>query len=117
MTPLRDFFAPIFFATIGLHIAPSFHPPIILITTLVVLITKIGCSFALSRYWDLNTASSAAIGIGLSHVSEFGFVLASRSRHSHLITRDQYYILLATIVSSLVAAPLLWNLFCSNAKS
>jgi Kef-type K+ transport system membrane component KefB len=112
ITPLRDFFLPLFFATIGLYIAPSFHPPVILLTTLIVLIIKFICSFSLSRYWSLSSTSAGAIGVGLAHVSEFGFVLASRAQGSHLITRDQYYILLATIVCSLICAPLVWNLVC-----
>ncbi|KAJ3293663.1 Transmembrane and coiled-coil domains-containing protein 3 [Borealophlyctis nickersoniae] len=112
--PLRDLFASLFFASIGLHIYPSFllnEGQLLLMLTLGAMLFKIvttlGVMMLVFRK-DFNTA--ATIGVGLGQVSEYAFVFAARAKSAGVITREIYYLLLGVTALSLLISPLLWRL-------
>lgn len=78
--PLRDFFGCLFFASIGIHIYPSFlinEAPLLILLTISLLGFKILIAFfALRLVLKVDPWLSIVIGVGLSQVSEFAFVLA-----------------------------------------
>lgn len=112
--PLRDFFSCLFFASIGLHVFPTFvlnEFPLVLTLTLGVVSVKFVVSVFVLRMFLCETRSTKFIvAAGLAQVSEFSFVLGSRARRFHLISREVYLIILSVTTISLLLAPLLWRI-------
>lgn len=112
--PLRDFFSCLFFASIGLHVFPTFvlnEFPLVLTLTLGVVFIKFVVSVFVLRLFLRETRNTKYIvAAGLAQVSEFSFVLGSRARRFHLISREVYLIILSVTTISLLLAPLLWRL-------
>lgn len=112
--PLRDFFSCLFFASIGLHVFPTFvlnEFPLVLTLTMGVVSVKFVVSVLVLRLFLCETRNTKYIvAAGLAQVSEFSFVLGSRARRFHLISREVYLIILSVTTISLLLAPLLWRI-------
>ncbi|XP_005998133.1 transmembrane and coiled-coil domain-containing protein 3 [Latimeria chalumnae] len=112
--PIRDFLAIIFFASIGLHVFPTFvlyELTILLILTLSLVIMKFVLAvLVLSLILPQNSQYIKwIVSAGLAQVSEFSFVLGSRARRSGIISREVYLLILSVTTLSLLLAPALWK--------
>ncbi|CAJ0876875.1 7474_t:CDS:2 [Entrophospora sp. SA101] len=117
--PVKDLFSCLFFASIGLHIYPSFlinEAPLLLILTAGAVGFKfINSSLALAILGHpIQRASTMAVG--LAQISEFAFVLGSRAKGYGIISREAYYLLLTTTSLTLVVTPILWNILFNKKK-
>lgn len=78
--PLRDFFATIFFVSIGMQIvftiSQEFLLPIIVFTAFVVLGSPIVILLAMS-FFGFRTKSAFLTAIGLGQISEFSLIIAA----------------------------------------
>jgi len=78
--PLRDMFSALFFVAVGMLIDPDviYHYmwPIIILTIVVVLGKVITCSFG-SRLSGNDWNTSIKIGLGLTQIGEFSFIIAT----------------------------------------
>ena len=100
--PLRDAFVALFFVTIGLLIDPttwlsSWHLVVILVT--MIIAGKFAIWSGIARLFGYSWETSKRVGIGLTQIGEFSFILAQVSLSSGLITHEIYN---ATLVASLV---------------
>lgn len=111
--PVRDIFSCLFFASIGLHLYPSFlineAPLLFTLTTgavgfkfIISTITLLICDYSLNK--------SSTMAIGISQISEFTFVLGSKAKSFGIISREVYYLLLTVTSLSLMVTPILWNI-------
>jgi CPA2 family monovalent cation:H+ antiporter-2 len=106
--PLRDIFASLFFAAIGMLIDPVFlwnNLELILGLVALVFIGKfliVTPLVALFRY-PLKTA--LITGLGLAQIGEFSFVLASEGQALGLVSRRVYLLILGTTAVTLVITP------------
>ncbi|XP_075446743.1 transmembrane and coiled-coil domain-containing protein 3 [Ascaphus truei] len=112
--PIRDFLAIIFFASIGLHVFPTFviyEITILLFLTLSVVIMKFVLAvLVLSLILPKSSQYIKwIVSAGLAQVSEFSFVLGSRARRSGIISREVYLLILSVTTLSLLLAPALWR--------
>ncbi|XP_047219238.1 transmembrane and coiled-coil domain-containing protein 3 [Girardinichthys multiradiatus] len=112
--PIRDFLAIIFFASIGLHVFPTFvlyELTILLVLTLTLVIMKfLMAVLVLSTILPPNSRHIRwIVSAGLAQVSEFSFVLGSRARRAGIISREVYLLVLSVTTLSLLLAPLLWR--------
>ncbi|XP_041840192.1 transmembrane and coiled-coil domain-containing protein 3 isoform X1 [Melanotaenia boesemani] len=112
--PIRDFLAIIFFASIGLHVFPTFvlyELTILLVLTLTLVIMKfIMAVLVLSVILPPSSRHIRwIVSAGLAQVSEFSFVLGSRARRAGIISREVYLLVLSVTTLSLLLAPLLWR--------
>lgn len=108
--PVRDMFACLFFASIGLHIYPSFlASEAMLLLTLAagVIGFKYIATCVILYLFKFDIHKSSSMAIALAQISEFGFVLASRAKQLNIISREVYYLLLATTAITLIATPLI----------
>lgn len=108
--PVRDMFACLFFASIGLHIYPSFlASEAMLLLTLAggVIGFKYIATCIILYLFKFDIQKSSTMAIALAQISEFGFVLASRAKQLSIISREVYYLLLAVTSITLIATPLL----------
>ena len=108
--PLRDIFALLFFASVGMLLDLQFvlaHWKVILLLVLVVSVGK-GLIFAvITRLFGYANIVPLAVGFGLFQVGEFSFVLARVGLETESFGNDLYSMILATSVISMVATPLL----------
>jgi monovalent cation:H+ antiporter-2, CPA2 family len=100
--PLRDAFVALFFVTIGLLIDPttwlsSWHLVVILVA--MIIAGKFAIWSGIARLFGYSWETSKRVGIGLTQIGEFSFILAQVSLSSGLITHEIYN---ATLVASLV---------------
>ncbi|XP_072770898.1 transmembrane and coiled-coil domain-containing protein 3 isoform X2 [Nerophis lumbriciformis] len=112
--PIQDFLAIIFFASIGLHVFPTFvlyELTFLVALTLTLVILKF--MMAVLVLSVILPPSSRHIrwivSAGLAQVSEFSFVLSSRARRAGIISREVYLLVLSVTTLSLLLAPLLWR--------
>ena len=100
--PLRDAFVALFFVTVGMLIDPktwisSWHLVLLLVAMVIVgkFLVWSGIVRAFGYRWD----TARRVGIGLTQIGEFSFILAQVSLSAGLISREIYN---ATLVASLV---------------
>ena len=119
LVSIRDFFSCIFFASIGIHIYPTFllnQAMLLLITTAGLMSFKTLAMGTVLHLLDEDTMATATISVGLSQISEFAFVLASRGKSLKILNKEAYYFLLGTTSLSLAATPFLWKLVKSTRR-
>ena len=84
LEPLKQVFGALFFASIGLHIYPSFLIKegvlLLLLTALAILFKIVFCFLLLLLVFRLDFRTCAIIAVGLGQISEFTFVLASKAK-------------------------------------
>jgi CPA2 family monovalent cation:H+ antiporter-2 len=111
--PLRDTFACLFFASIGMLIDPhliiaDLGRILELVTLIMVGKALIILPIVLGFGYSLKTAVKASFG--LNQIGEFSFVLALMGLELGLITEERYSLLLGTIAISLMLTPVWINL-------
>ncbi|KAM7111102.1 transmembrane and coiled-coil domain-containing protein 3 isoform 1-T1 [Molossus nigricans] len=112
--PIRDFLAIIFFASIGLHVFPTFvvyELTILMVLTLSVVVMKFVLAALVLSLLLPKTSQYIKwiVAAGLAQVSEFSFVLGSRARRAGIISREVYLLILSVTTLSLLLAPVLWR--------
>ncbi len=111
--PLRDIFATLFFAAIGMLIDPLFlwqNLELILGLVTLVLIGKILIITPIVRAFKYSLKTALIAGIGLAQIGEFSFVLASEGQSMGLVSRRVYLLILGTTAVTLVLTPFLLRL-------
>ncbi|XP_059936044.1 transmembrane and coiled-coil domain-containing protein 3 isoform X1 [Mesoplodon densirostris] len=112
--PVRDFLAIVFFASIGLHVFPTFvlhELAVLLALTLSVVVMKFALAALVLSLLLPKTSQYVKwiVAAGLAQVSEFSLVLGSRARRARVISREVYLLILSVTTLSLLLAPLLWR--------
>ncbi|XP_024434601.2 transmembrane and coiled-coil domain-containing protein 3 isoform X1 [Desmodus rotundus] len=112
--PIRDFLAIIFFASIGLHVFPTFvvyELTILMVLTVSVVVMKFVLAALVLSLLLPKTSQYIKwiVAAGLAQVSEFSFVLGSRARRAGIISREVYLLILSVTTLSLLLAPVLWK--------
>ena len=108
--PFRDLFASIFFISIGMLLDVKFllqNPLIILLVTMLVLVAK-GLIAGLSAFllgFSLRTA--ILVGLTLSQVGEFSFVLSKSGTAYGLLAGTNYQIFLDVTILTMALTPLM----------
>ena len=100
--PIRDVFVALFFVTIGMLIDPSSWLSgwrLLVAIAGLILVGKFVVWFAVVRVFRYSRETAWRVGIGLTQIGEFSFILAEVSLHSHLITVGIYN---ATLAASLI---------------
>ena len=111
--PLRDLFAVVFFVSLGmeLSIATLFSSwSTILILTVCVICVKGGIIYVLLRFVGYHKKTSFLVGMYLTQISEFGFVIAGTGLALGALNETQASILIAvTFITIMVSSPLIIN--------
>lgn len=108
--PLRDLFAVVFFVTLGmtvpLSVVVSFFPTILMFLLAIVIVKGI-VVYGLLRLVGYHQKTAFLVGLSLTQVSEFAFVIAGVGTALGILTADHYAILVAvTFGTLLVSTPL-----------
>ena len=111
--PLRDIFASLFFASIGMLIDPVFlwnNLELILGLVAIVFIGKFLIITPLVRLFRYPLKTALIAGLGLAQIGEFSFVLASEGLSLGLVSRRVYLLILGTTAVTLVLTPFVLRL-------
>jgi monovalent cation:H+ antiporter-2, CPA2 family len=111
--PLRDIFASLFFAAIGMLIDPVFlwnNLELILGLVALVLVGKFLIITPIVKLFGYPLKTAIIAGVGLAQIGEFSFVLASEGQALGLVSRRIYLLILGTTAVTLVITPFLLRL-------
>ena len=111
--PVRDIFASLFFASIGMLIDPLFlwnNLELILGLVAIVLIGKFLIITPLVKLFRYPLKTAIIAGLGLAQIGEFSFVLASEGQSLGLVSRRVYLLILGTTAVTLVLTPFVLRL-------
>lgn len=100
--PIRDTFVALFFVTVGMLIDPRTWLSswrLLAVMVALILAGKFVIWFAVVRLFRYPTQTALRVGVGLTQIGEFSFILAQVSLHSGLIGPDVYN---ATLAASLI---------------
>jgi monovalent cation:H+ antiporter-2, CPA2 family len=106
--PLRDIFASLFFAAIGMLIDPVFlwnNLELILGLVALVFVGKFLIVTPLVKLFGYPLKTALIAGLGLAQIGEFSFVLASEGQLLGLVSRRVYLLILGTTAVTLVVTP------------
>jgi len=106
--PLRDIFASLFFASIGMLIDPVFlwnNLELILGLVALVFVGKFLIITPLVKLFRYPWKTALIAGLGLAQIGEFSFVLASEGQALGLVSRQIYLLILGTTAVTLVLTP------------
>lgn len=108
--PMRDVFATLFFASIGLLIDPGFlwqNAPTLLGLVTVAMIGKAVVVVAIVAMFGYPLKTAMAVGLGINQIGEFSFVLAGVAKSQDLFSDRLYGLTVGTTAATLLLAPLL----------
>lgn len=106
--PLRDTFACLFFASIGMLIDPTLifnNLGTILELVALIMVGKALVILPIVLGFGYSLKTAVKTSFGLNQIGEFSFVLALVGLEMGLITENRYSLLLGTIAISLVLTP------------
>jgi CPA2 family monovalent cation:H+ antiporter-2 len=107
--PFRDLFAVLFFVVVGTLIAPGAvieAAPFAALIILLMVILKTLPTILLAR-WGKMKVKKSLLGIGVSQIGEFSFVLGSLAFSQEVITSSQYTGVLLAVVISITGSTIL----------
>lgn len=110
--PLRDTFASLFFASVGMLINPQLlldNWLIILELVSLVMLGKALIILPIILRFGYSFKTALLVAVGLNQIGEFSFVLSLQGFNLGLISEGQYLLLLGTTAITLVLTPAWMN--------
>jgi CPA2 family monovalent cation:H+ antiporter-2 len=104
--PLRDSFVALFFVTMGLLVDPKAlvsNLPLLAVMIGLILVGKFVIWTAVVRMFGYSTWTAMTVGIGLTQIGEFSFILVQVARKSGLVGVDVYNATLAASLLTILA--------------
>jgi len=109
--PLRDIFSIIFFVSLGFLLDPNFlwqNLPLILFLTVMLILGKFLLSSLLVLVLGYHTRVAFFVGVMLTSVGEFAFILGQIGKTQGLIGNETYMLILSiTMMSLIISSPLI----------
>jgi CPA2 family monovalent cation:H+ antiporter-2 len=111
--PIRDAFVALFFVTIGMLIDPRTwlsNWRLLAVLVVLILVGKFAIWFTIVRLFGYPAQTALRVGVGLTQIGEFSFILAQVSLYSGLIGADVYNATLAASLITILANATLFRL-------
>ncbi len=108
MLPFRDVFTSIFFISIGMLFDIGYfirNPVIVLCLSAAVIVIKSLVAGAVPALLGFPLRTMVLVGLALSQVGEFSFVLLRAGQDMHFLDRNTYQLLLHVSIGTMVATP------------
>lgn len=113
IVPLRDIFSMIFFVSVGMLLDPLFlwHQAWVIVELAgLVSIGKLVIFAVVTRIFGYRGDIPLTVGLGLFQIGEFAFVLARVAVSEGMLSTDQYNLVLATALVTMMLTPSLMRL-------
>lgn len=107
--PMRDVFATLFFASIGLLIDPSFlwaNASVLVGLVIIAMVGKAVLVTGIVRGFGYPLKTALTVGTGINQIGEFSFVLAGVAQTSGLFSDRLYGLSVGTAAATLMLTPL-----------
>ena len=111
--PLRDLFATLFFVSIGMLVDPGYiagHVTEVALFTVVLVIGKVIVIGGALLVAGVNHTTATLVAVFMAQMGEFSFVLAGAGNEEGVIDDNQFGVILATAVASILLTPFLVKL-------
>lgn len=111
VAPLRDIFGLLFFVSVGMLFDPAYvlaHAWLVAALVLAIIAGKALLIGLLARAFGYRNMAPWIIGLGLSQIGEFSFVLARTGRAGQFISTETYDLALTCTVLSMALSPLVF---------
>jgi CPA2 family monovalent cation:H+ antiporter-2 len=109
--PLRDAFAVLFFVSVGMLFDPTVavrQPFLVAMTVILIVVGNAAAVFAIARLFRHSVQNAVALGLTLSQIGEFSFILASIGVELELLPESGRDLILAGAMVSILVNPLLF---------
>ncbi|KAG5121356.1 hypothetical protein JHK84_039696 [Glycine max] len=103
--PIRNLFAALFLASIGMLIHVHFlwnHVDILVASVILVIVIKTIIIASVVKGFGYNNKTSIHVGMSMAQIGEFAFVLLSRASNLHLVEVSGKSIYLTTVTTPLL---------------
>ena len=113
VVPFRDFFAVMFFVSVGMLVDPAVvlaNIDKVIILALLVIVGKGLITLGLALVLPSSARTMIIVAAGLSQIGEFTFIVGQTGVFLGLLDGDQYGLILAASVISILVNPLMYNL-------
>jgi CPA2 family monovalent cation:H+ antiporter-2 len=110
--PLRDAFAVLFFASVGMLFDPMFivREPMLLLAVLgIVLIGKPLAALLIVAVLGYPARTAIVVALGLAQIGEFSFILSELGRQHGLVNDSGHNVLVACAIVSITLNPILFR--------
>ena len=108
LLPMRDLFATLFFASIGLLIDPLFLLQNVGVLMGLVAIAMVGKAIVVTgivRLFGFPLKTAITVGFGINQIGEFSFVLAGVAQTAGVFTENLYGLVVGTTAVTLLLTP------------
>jgi len=105
LLPLRDAFVALFFVTMGALVNPRIivsKPSLLLVIVALVIVGKFVIWTVVVWLFRYPIRTALMVGVGLTQIGEFSYVLVHVSRDNHLVGEDVYNATLAASVLTIL---------------
>lgn len=112
LLPFRDIFAVLFFVSVGMLVDPAVvfaSLEQVLVLTLVIVLGKGIFTLLLSLILPGSGLTLVVVAAGLSQIGEFSFIVGSTGVALGVLTHEQYGLILAGALISIVINPLMFR--------
>ena len=110
--PLRDAFAVLFFASVGMLFRPQFvmEQPLLLLAGLgIVMIGKPLAALVIVGVLGYPVRVAMTVAVGLAQIGEFSFILSQLGKDHGLVKEEGHNLLVACAIISITVNPLLFK--------
>jgi CPA2 family monovalent cation:H+ antiporter-2 len=117
--PLRDAFVALFFVTMGVLVNPRVlfsNPSLLLVLVGLIVVGKFVIWNLIVRLFGYSWKTATMVGLGLTQIGEFSYVLVQVARDAHLVGDEIYNATLAASVVTILLNGLLMR-FVSGRES
>jgi len=120
VVPFRDFFSVLFFVSVGMLVDPAVvmaNLGKVLTLSLLVVVGKALITLLLGLVLPASARTMIVVTAGLSQIGEFSFIVGQAGVALGLLDTDQYGLILAAAVVSIIVNPLMFNLIPTVERS
>jgi monovalent cation:H+ antiporter-2, CPA2 family len=106
--PLRDLFSIVFFVSLGMFLNPYLlisNLGIILLISLGIILFKFLVVLFLVLYLGYHIKTALVVGLGLTQVGEFAFILSRVGLSAGMISEDSYSLILSVALVTILITP------------
>jgi monovalent cation:H+ antiporter-2, CPA2 family len=109
----REAFAVLFFVSIGMLVNPTFliaHMTQVVAVTALIVVGKFLIVLLMGLFFARPARTFLVVGVGLSQIGEFSFILGQAGLTLGLLDSEQYALILAGALTSITVNPFLYDL-------
>ena len=110
LLPLRDVFVAMFFVTVGMLVDPfsvAANLPLLAVMLAMIVIGKALIWTVVVRLFGQPLSTALLVGLGLTQIGEFSFILVQVARDAELVGNDVYNVTLAAALITILINGLL----------